>query len=411
MRNSNTLKVLLFTRDISSNPQKLTIYARITVNGKRAEISLKRYVSVNEWDENKGRLHGLTHKARLLNSYLDEVYAAIMDTHKVLLREEKVITAQAIKARYLGQDEQHSTLHELIEYHNKTQKSVLRPGTMKNYYGTKKYLFRFLESKYKLPDIRLKQLNYKFITDFEHYLLNGPQLQKGKKCTNNGAMKHLERLMKMVKLGVKLEWLDKDPFINYKLRFHKTERSYLTERELRRIEETDFTGLGYEKVKDAFLFACYTGLSYIDVRELEKNQLVLGIDGNQWIYTKREKTSESVKLPLLPKAKEIIEKYWDSPETDTKVIPVLSNQKTNKYLKEIAKACGIYKTISFHSARHTFATTVTLSNGVPIETVSKMLGHTKLSTTQIYARVLEHKIGEDMQNLIEHMQTKKAAEG
>ena len=407
MRNSNTLKVLLFTRDISNNPQKLTIYARITVNGKRAEISLKRYVSVNEWDENKGRLHGLTHKARLLNSYLDEVYAAIMDTHKVLLREEKVITAQAIKARYLGQDEQHNTLLELIEYHNKTQKSVLRPGTMKNYYGTKKYLLRFLESNYKLPDIRLKQLNYKFITDFEHYLLNGPELQKGKKCTNNGAMKHLERLMKMVKLGVKLEWLDKDPFINYKLRFHKTERSYLTERELRLIEETDFTGAGYEKVKDTFLFSCYTGLSYIDVRELEKNQLVLGIDGNQWIYTKREKTSESVKLPLLPKAKEIIEKYWDSPETDTKILPVLSNQKTNKYLKEIAKACGIYKTISFHSARHTFATTVTLSNGVPIETVSKMLGHTKLSTTQIYARVLEHKIGKDMQNLIDHMNQKE----
>lgn len=138
MRNSNTLKVLLFTRDISNNPQKLTIYARITVNGKRAEISLKRYVSVNEWDENKGRLHGLTHKARLLNSYLDEVYAAIMDTHKVLLREEKVITSQAIKARYLGQDEQHNTLLELIEYHNKTQKSVLRPGTMKNYVDTPK---------------------------------------------------------------------------------------------------------------------------------------------------------------------------------------------------------------------------------------------------------------------------------
>ncbi len=404
MRNSNTLKVLLFTRDTSNNPEKLTIYARITVNGKRAEISLKRYTSVNEWDENKGRLHGLTHKARLLNSYLDEVYAEIMDTHKQLLREDKLITAQAIKARYLGQDEQHNTLRELIQYHNDTQKSVLKPGTMKNYYGTEKYLYRFLESKYQLPDIRLKQLNYKFITDFEHYLLNGPELQKGKKCTNNGVMKHLERLMKMVKLGVKLEWLDKDPFINYKLRFHKTERSYLTERELRLMEETDFTGEGYEKVKDTFLFSCYTGLSYIDVRELEKNQLVLGIDGNQWIYTKREKTSESVKLPLLPKAIKIIEKYWDSPETDTKVLPVLSNQKTNKYLKEIAKACGIHKAISFHSARHTFATTVTLSNGVPIETVSKMLGHTKLSTTQIYARVLEHKIGEDMQNLIALME-------
>ncbi|MRX66247.1 site-specific integrase [Maribacter luteus] len=411
MRNSNTLKVLIFTRDTSNNPEKLTVYARITVNGKRAEISLKRYVSVNEWDEKKGRLHGLTHKARLLNSYLDEVYGEIMDTHKRLLREDKLITAQAIKARYLGQDEAHKTLMELIKYHYESQKNKLRPGTMKNYYGTEKYLKRFLEHTRRIQDINLKRLNYKFITDFENYLINGPDLQKGKKCTNNGAMKHLERLRKMVNLAVRLEWLDKDPFINYKLHFHKTERSYLTEREITRIEETSFTGAGYEKVKDVFLFACYTGLSYIDVRELEKNQLVLGIDGNQWIYTKREKTSESVKLPLLPKAKEIIEKYWDSPETDTKILPVLSNQKTNKYLKEIAKACGIYKTISFHSARHTFATTVTLSNGVPIETVSKMLGHTKLSTTQIYARVLEHKIGEDMQNLIEHMQTKKAAEG
>ena len=140
MRNSNTLKVLIFTRDISNNPEKLTIYARITVNGKRAEISLKRYVSVNEWDENKGRLHGLTHKARLLNSYLDEVYGEIMDTHKQLLREDKIITSQAIKARYLGQDEEHKTLMELIKYHYESQKSKLRPGTMKNYYGTEKYL-------------------------------------------------------------------------------------------------------------------------------------------------------------------------------------------------------------------------------------------------------------------------------
>ncbi|WP_235915065.1 phage integrase SAM-like domain-containing protein, partial [Flagellimonas ochracea] len=163
---------------------------------------MKRYVSVNEWDENRGRLHGLTHKARLLNSYLDEVYGEIMDTHKQLLREDKIITSQAIKARYLGQDEEHKTLMELIKYHYESQKSKLRPGTIKNYYGTEKYLKRFLEHTRRIQDINLKRLNYKFITDFENYLINGPDLQKGKKCTNNGAMKHLERLRKMVNLAV-----------------------------------------------------------------------------------------------------------------------------------------------------------------------------------------------------------------
>lgn len=225
-------------------------------------------------------------------------------------------------------------------------------------------------------------------------------------------MKHLERLMKMVNLAVRLEWLAKDPFRNYKLNFHKTERSYLSERELRLIEETTFRGAGYEKVKDIFLFSCYTGLSYIDVKELKPQQLVLGIDGNLWIHTKREKTNEMVKIPLLPKAKEIIEKYGKDarPYVLGKLLPVYSNQKTNSYLKVIAKACGIHKHITFHTARHTFATTVTLSNGVPIETVSKMLGHTKLTTTQIYARVLERKVGEDMKNLIAKMETKNSTE-
>ncbi|GAB4510283.1 MAG: site-specific integrase [Allomuricauda sp.] len=406
MRNSNTLKVLIFTRDISNNPEKLTIYARITVNGKRAEISLKRYVSVNEWDENKGRLHGLTHKARLLNSYLDEVYGEIMDTHKQLLREDKPITSQAIKARYLGQDEEQKTLMELIQYHYESQKGKLRPGTMKNYYGTEKYLKRFLDHTRRLQDIDLKRLNYKFIIDFENYLIHGPDLQKGKKCTNNGAMKHLERLRKMVNLAVRLEWLDKDPFVNYKKHYKKSERSFLTQRELRLIEETTFSGRGYERVKDTFLFSCYTGLAYGDVKALDVDHMRFGIDGNLWIHTKREKTDEAVKVPLLPKAKQILDKYKDCNErlVHGKLLPVLSNQKTNSYLKEIAKACGIYKNISFHTARHTFATTVTLSNGVPIETVSKMLGHTKLTTTQIYARVLESKVGDDMRLLIRKME-------
>ncbi|SHJ58396.1 Phage integrase family protein [Arenibacter nanhaiticus] len=177
----------------------------------------------------------------------------------------------------------------------------------------------------------------------------------------------------------------------------------LAERELELIENTTFKGAGYEKVRNIFLFSCYTGLSYIDIKELMTNQMVLGNDENYWLFTKRAKTNEIVKIPLLPKARAIIEKYSDemAHHPGGKLLPVLSNQKTNSYLKVITKACNIHKNITFHDARHTFATTVTLSNGVPIETVSKLLGHTKLTTTQIYARVLEKKIGEDMQNLMD----------
>ncbi|WP_282160928.1 site-specific integrase [Ulvibacterium marinum] len=409
MRNNSTLAVLIFTRDITYNPEKLTIYARITVDGRRAEISLKRYTSVNVWDVSKGRVIGTTQKARLLNSYLDEVYVQILEAHKQLLSEGKMITAQAVKARYLGQDEQHKTLMELVKYHNTNMDSVLKYGTMKNYYSTERYLDKFLRDKFKTPDIYLKQLNYRFIADFEQYLRNYQPKKSRRTCSNNGAMKHLERLMKMANLAVKLDWLEKDPFHQFKLNFHKHNRSYLSERELELIEETTFKGAGYEKVRNVFLFSCYTGLAYIDVKQLLAEQLVLGIDGNHWLHTKREKTNEIVKIPLLPKAKAIIEKYADemSQHPEGKLLPVFSNQKMNSYLKVITKACGIHKKITFHSARHTFATTVTLSNGVPIETVSKMLGHAKLTTTQIYARVLEKKVGEDMQNLIAQFEIKK----
>ncbi len=408
MRNNSTLAVLIFTRDINYNPEKLTIYARITVDGRRAEISLKRYTSVNVWDVSKGRVIGTTSKARLLNSYLDEVYVQILDAHKQLLREGKVITAQAVKARFLGQDEQHKTLKELVKYHNTTMDSVLKYGTMKNYYSTERYLHKFISDKFSSPDIYLKQLNYKFIVDFEQYLLNYRPEKARKTCSNNGVMKHLERLMKMTNLAVKLEWLEKDPFHQYKLNFQKHNRSYLSERELQLIEETIFKS-GFEKVRNVFLFSCYTGLSYVDVKELFQEQLVLGIDGNYWLHTKRAKTDEIVKIPLLPKAKAIIEKYADEMKNSPsgKLLPVFSNQKVNSYLKVITKACGIHKNITFHSAGHTFATTVTLSNGVPIETVSKMLGHAKLTTTQIYARVLEKKVGEDMQDLMDLFEAKE----
>lgn len=402
MQKNNRLTINFFTRKHRIHSENLIVYCRITIDGERTDFSINREIKANLWDNNRKRGKGFSSYVISLNKYLDQIYTGLHEAHRLMMAEETVITPLSIKARFFGEDEGGKTLKQLIAYHNGTMHTSLRPGTRKNYHITERCVSLFLKEEYGVEDIKLKKLNYRFILDFEQYLRKYRPSTRTK-CTNNGAMKHMERLKKMSRLAVRLDWITKDPFENYKLRFEKTEREYLTKRELRLIEETMFTKDGVEKCKDVFLFSCYTGLSYIDVKALTADHLLKGIDGNDWLFTKRIKTDEKLKIPLLPRAKEIIKKYDDSAERriTRALLPVYSNQKVNYYLKEICKACGIYKNVTFHTARHTFATTITLSNGVPIETVSKMLGHTKLSTTQIYARVLEHKIGEDMQNLID----------
>ena len=409
MKTKSTFTIIFFTRKSRSISNQLSIYARITVNGKRSEMSLKRSIDQNQWDSTKNKGRGNSENARILNAYLDQVYNKLLQCHKELIEEDKVLSSDAIKSRYLGEDDNSKTLKELIAYHNGNMVHVLKAGTMKNYYTTERYLHKFLKKKKRLKDIYLKQLNFRFITDFEHYLRTYKNSKKQLMLSNNGVMKHLERFKKMINLAIKLEWIHKNPFSQFQLKYDKYDRAYLNERELGLLENTEFKSERLQKIKDCFVFSCYTGLSYIDVKELTESNIVKGIDNNNWIYTKREKTDEQVKVPILPKAWDILEKYRTSQERDFKasVLPISSNQKTNAYIKEIVKACGIHKNISFHVARHTFATTVMLSNGVPIETVSKLLGHAKLSTTQIYARVVETKISEDISNLLERFKKKE----
>lgn len=409
MKTKSTFTIIFFTRKSRSNLNGLSIYVRITVNGKRSEMSLKRSIEQNKWDNTKNRGRGNSETTRILNAYLDGVYSKLLQCHKEIMEEDKVLSSDAIKSRYLGEDDNSKTLKELIAYHNGNMIHVLKSGTMKNYYTTERYLQRFLQKKKRVKDIYLKQLNFRFITDFEHYLRTYKNSKKQLMLSNNGVMKHLERFKKMINLAIKLEWMHKNPFSQFQLKYDKCDRAYLNERELGLLENTEFTTERLQKIKDCFVFSCYTGLSYIDVKELTESNIVKGIDNNNWVYTKREKTDEQVKVPILPKAWAILEKYKAKKEQDvlTKLLPISSNQKTNAYLKEITKACGIHKNISFHVARHTFATTVMLSNGVPIETVSKLLEHAKLSTTQIYARVVEAKISEDIQNLLKRFESKK----
>ncbi|MCM4156738.1 site-specific integrase [Gramella sp. AN32] len=407
MRNSVTFGIVFIPKSSKAKNGKAPLYARITLNGERVELSLQRRITLNLWDERKSRLRGCSAESIQVNNSLDRVYNKIYESFRQLQNENKLLNVGMIKARYLGADDSFKKLSELLDYHTKNMKNVLKYGTMKNYYTTERYLYKFLKARFKSEDIFLKQINYQFITDFEHFLRNYKPKRDRKALTNNGVMKHLERLKKLLNLAQKLEWVDKDPFAKFQLKFKKAERAFLSEDELEKLEAYQFGRITQQQTRDVFVFACHTGLSWIDAKNLKPENIVFGIDGRKWIFTAREKTEQPVKIPILPKAMEIIEKYKDQCACSGYILPVYSNQKTNQYLKEIAGKLKINKKLTFHVARHTFATTVTLSNGVPIETVSKLLGHSKLSTTQIYARVLEKKLSSDIANLEEKMAKKK----
>jgi integrase/recombinase XerD len=298
----------------------------------------------------------------------------------------------------LGEDNEKYSLLTLVDYHNTQMSESLTYGTLKNYFTTQKYIKLFLTKKRKIQDIYLSQLTYLYLIDFEMFLRSYAPDDHQKQMENNTVMKHIQRLRKMVTLAYKMEWIDKDPFIKFKPTFIKNEREFLREDELQDIIEKEFSIERLTLVKDLFIFSCYTGLSYIDVMQLNEDNIAIGIDGGRWLITNRQKTHNKVKIPLLPIAEILIKKYnghIKAKKTKT-LFPNISNQKLNSYLKEIADLCRIKKNLTFHIARHTFATTITLSNGVPIETVSKLLGHTKIATTQIYAKVVERKVSEDI---------------
>ena len=406
MRSSNTFGIQFVIRlPKQQKSNQATVFARISVNGRRCEISLKKKVDPQNWDDAKGKARGTKDEIRKLNEHIERVRTIIADGYHQLIQQKKVITVDAVKSLFLGTDQNEITLIKLGEYHNTEMKDKLADGTMKNYYTTQKYIAKFLKEKYHRNDICLAELNYKFILDFESYLSKHQPKDHQKPLHNNGIMKHIERLCKMVNIAITMDWLVKDPFAKYKQHFDKVERFYLTKEELSAIENKKFSIERLQTVKDLFLFSCYTGLAYIDTMNLTAGNIVKGIDGNDWLITSRQKTDTDVRIPLLPQAEELIKKYHDHPKAVNygTLFPVISNQKMNAYLKEIADLCNINKAITFHIARHTFATTVTLSNGVPIESVSKMLGHTTIRSTQVYAKVVEQKLSEDMQNLKKRM--------
>lgn len=401
MKSSSTFSILIWINSSRAKNNEAEIFARVTVNQKRVNISLKYKISMESWDKLKSRVKGNSENARVINQYLDQVKTNLFKAYKELSADNKLINAQQIKARFLGEDQDYYSLLTLMEYHNTMMVHKLHRDTMRHYKSSQSYLKKFLSKEMKTSDIFLKDLNYAFLINFENFLRSYQPVDHQRKIGNNTTMKHIQRLRKMVTMAFHMEWIVRDPFVKFKSSFDKTEREFLSAEELQRIEELNTSFERLRLVKDLFIFSCYTGISYIDMIQLTKDNILMGIDGNFWIITKRQKTNTSVKVPILERAQQIIDKYKNNcrAEVTGTLFPTLSNQKTNSYLKEIADLSGIKKNLTFHMARHTFATTITLTNGVPIETVSKLLGHTKLATTQIYAKVIERKVSDDMKAL------------
>lgn len=375
------------------------IYLRITIDGKITELAAKRYIQPGKWNPAAQKVTGTSEEVKAINAYLKTLEQQVYEAQHQMLKDKAVITAENLKHKLHGSEERQRTLIPIFEDHNKKVEALLNdefaPGTLERYKTSLKHTIDFLLWKYNVSDIDIKKIDHAFVTEYEFYL------RSVRKCNNNTAVKYIKNFGKIIRLCIANGWLDKNPFVNYKAKVKEVERAYLVQEEIQAIVDKEFATERLNQVKDIFLFSCFTGLAYIDVKQLTPSNIGLGIDGGKWIFTNRQKTDTRSNIPLLPIAEEILDKYKQHPQclNEGKLLPVLSNQKMNSYLKEIADLCEINKELTFHIARHTFATTVTLTNGVPIESVSKMLGHKNLRTTQHYAKILDRKVSDDMKVL------------
>ncbi|MBT1712028.1 site-specific integrase [Fulvivirgaceae bacterium PWU5] len=402
MKRKQTFSILVWAYRGKNKESQATLYARVTVNGKRAEISLGRKVTLDQWDESACKVNGNTAEAEQLNEFLDIAKAELHQIRLMLKATGEEVTAVAIKNKYLGVEEEKKSLLEVFKAYNATEKELIDKEKGRIAIGTYKRLLvaygkleRFIKTTYKKPDVFLHELNYKFITDYEFFLKVTDNLE------HNTCRGHLKILKKIATLCVNNAWLDRNPFAAFKYIALDVDRQILNTQQLETLINKPLPSKRLEEVRDVFVFSCFTGYAYSDVHKLTLDHVGTGIDGERWIFLNRTKTHNRSNIPLLPIALQLTEKYKDHPAcvVKGKLFPVSSNQKYNDYLKEIAAICGFNIKLTTHIARHTFATTVALVNGVPLETVSAILGHKSIRTTQIYAKIVQEKLSIDMQSL------------
>ncbi|WP_149243425.1 site-specific integrase [Dyadobacter sp. 32] len=405
---SKTFTLLFFLRKPKNYVNgKVPIYIRFTVDGSRIELATKRDCEPEKWNPSIGRKFGTKDEARSLNSYLDSLQLKVFEAHRRLIDAGTDITAEAIKGALTGATDQTKMILGVFSQHNKEMEALVgkdfAKGTYNRYEAALRNVREFLLWKYKVADLPIEKLDYELISSYAFYL------KSQRNISHNTTMKYLVYFKKIVLICVKNNWISKDPFFAFNMSKREVDRHPLNEMELRRIQEKHFSNDRLRKVRDIFLFSCFTGLAYVDVYKLRKTELIDGFDGKKWLSIKRQKTDTPANIPILPAAQKILDRYKGHPQCAStgRLLPVMTNQRMNSYLKEIADVCEINRPVTFHLARHTFATTVTLANNVPIESISKMLGHRKVTTTQIYAKIVDKKISSDMRDL-EEILTKKS---
>jgi len=354
----------------------------------------------------KMQVKGIKEDANQVNAYISHTKAKMMELFNQMLKEGD-INLEVLIDQFFGRDINTVTLLELVSFHNKDFEARIGTdytfSTFEKYDILRRKLEVFIPYQYKKKDVRLKDLGHKFIADFDFYLKNHD------KNEHNTTTKYLKNLKKILNVGVVNGWIDKNPFENFVATYKDVDRIYLTQKELTLIEEKQFKLERLRIVKDLFLFQCYTGLAYSDMAKLTAGHISPGIDGNKWIITRRQKTDVRAAIPLLPKAEELINKYDDgSNDPSRPLMPFYAIQKFNSYLHEVADICGINKNLTSHVGRRTFATTIALANGISLETISKILGHTSTKITSQYAVVTDHKVSQEMLQLKETLQQRKS---
>ena len=369
----------------------------LTVNGERCAFSTGKRVKSCNWDKTKQQVKGKDEEAQSLNNYLKAIKAKLYQKEAELLDRGFIITAELLRDAYFDKVEslKEKSLFEVFEEHNKEQEKLVGNGVSKATYWISVYTVRllkeFVQQKYKREDLYLRELNLNFIQSFHTFL----RIDKG--MAQNSSTKHLKLLKKIINLAVANSYMATNPFITYKVEREPVEIDFLDEEELRKIINFDTPLPRLERAKDMFLFGCFTGLSYIDIKTLAPEHFEKDNAGRIWIKKRRVKTGVLSRIPLLPIAKLILDKY----KGGEKLLPIQDPADINKYLKDITILCDIKKRITFHTSRHTFASTVTLANNISLEVVSKMLGHTNTRMTNHYAKLIDKCIGEQMDKLMD----------
>ena len=373
------------------------IEVTITVNGERCSFSTGKQIKVTSWDKNRQLVKGKDEEATSLNNYLKSVRAKLYEKEAELLDRGFIITAQLLYDAYFDKVEclKERSLLSVLEEHNTERKAMVgktvAPATYWIFEYTGRLLREFILKKYNREDLYLRELNIGFIQGFHSFLLSE------KKMGQNSCTKHLKFLKKLLNLAVANSYISYNPVNAYKVEREPVEVDFLDEEELRKIINFDTPLPRLERAKDMFLFGCFTGLSYIDIKTLTPEHFEKDNAGRIWIKKRRVKTGVLSRIPLLPIAKLILDKY----KGGEKLLPIQDPADINKYLKDIAILCGINKRICFHTSRHTFASTVTLANNISLEVVSKMLGHTNTRMTAHYAKLIDKCIGEQMDKLMD----------